>query len=71
MLTPLARRVISRTRRLNRSRGFGAMTRLTSTSGKAESEKLPFLRPCYRTLCLMHLELAAPRKSALWKKTGA
>src|SRR6266567_3711386 len=30
MLTPLARRVISRTRRLNRSKAFGAMARLTS-----------------------------------------
>ena len=30
MLTPLARRVISRIRRLNRSSAFGAMTRLTS-----------------------------------------
>src|SRR5207253_4352057 len=30
MLTPLARRVISRTRRLNRSRALGAMARLTS-----------------------------------------
>jgi hypothetical protein len=30
MLTPLARRVISRIRRLNRSKAFGATTRLTS-----------------------------------------
>lgn len=30
MLTPLARRVIALTRSLNRSRAFGAMTRLTS-----------------------------------------
>jgi hypothetical protein len=30
MLTPLARRVISRIRSLNRTRAFGAITRLTS-----------------------------------------
>jgi hypothetical protein len=58
MLTPFARRVISRIRRLNRSKALGAITRLTSGPAvKAEPEKLPFLRSCHRTLRLIHLEL--------------
>src|SRR5450759_2137494 len=58
MLTPLARRVISRIRCLNRSKAFDAITRWTSGPVvKAESEKLSFLRSRHRTLRLIHLEL--------------
>src|SRR5215467_9582267 len=58
MLTPFARRVISRTRCLNRSRAFGAMTRLTSGPAvKLNPRKLPLLRSRHRTLRLIYLEL--------------
>jgi hypothetical protein len=58
MLTPLALRVISRIRCLNRSSDFGAIVPLdVRTSRKAEPEELPFLRPCHRTLRLIYLEL--------------
>src|SRR5713101_5159086 len=55
MLTPFARRVISRTRRLNRSKAFGAITRLTS--GPAVKLNPRNFRACGRTLRLIHLEL--------------
>src|ERR1700694_4329014 len=58
MLTPFARRVISRIRCLNRSKAFGAMAPLPpGPRRKAEPEKLPFLRSCHRTLSLIYLEL--------------
>src|SRR5206468_6164932 len=58
MLTPLALRVISRIRRLNRSRDFWRDRALdVRTSREAEPEKLPFLRSCHRTLRLVYLEL--------------
>src|SRR6266700_7815380 len=58
MLTPLACRVISRIRRLNRSKTFGAMTRLSSGPGsKAEPEKLSLLWSCHCALRLIYLEL--------------
>jgi len=56
MLTPLACRVISRIRRLNRSKAFGATFNLW-TGGKAESEKLSLLWSCHCALRLIYLEL--------------
>src|SRR5262245_57564839 len=50
MLTPFARRVISRIRRLNRSRAFGAMTRLTS--GPAVKLNPRNFRSCGRATAL-------------------
>lgn len=68
MLTPVARLVISRIRRLNRSSAFGAMTRLASgpTDSKAEPEKLP-LRGCATALFFTPLWQALIR-SAAWKR---
>src|ERR1017187_6303552 len=61
MLTPFARRVISRIRRLNRSKAFGAITRLTSGPAVKLNPRNavahPFLRSCHRTLRLIYLEL--------------
>src|SRR6516225_9154082 len=57
MLTPLALRVISRIRRLNRSRDFGAIVRLMS--GPAEKLNPRNFRSCGRAtaLFLVYLEL--------------
>jgi hypothetical protein len=58
MLTPLALRVISRIRRLNRSRDFGAIVRLVS--GPAVKLNPRNFRSCgraHRTLGLVYLEL--------------
>ena len=61
MLTPLARRVISRMRP-KPIQSFGAIDALhLRTGGKAESEKLSFLRSRHRTLRLIHLELESLR----------
>src|SRR5580658_3012080 len=58
MLTPFARRVISRIRRLNRSRAFGAITRLTSGPAlKLNPRNFRSLRSRHRALCLVYLEL--------------
>ena len=48
MLTPLARRVISRIRRLNRFRAFGAVTRVTSEQAVKASVVTPSASPCSR-----------------------
>jgi hypothetical protein len=50
MLTPFARRVISRTRALNRSKALGAMTRLTS--GPAVKLNPRNFRSCGRAAAL-------------------
>src|ERR1035438_10318740 len=50
MLTPFARRVISRIRRLNRSKAFGAITRLTS--GPAVKLNPRNFRSCGRATAL-------------------
>jgi hypothetical protein len=51
MLTPLALRVISRIRRLNRSRDFGAIVRLKS--GPAEKLNPRNFRSCGRATALL------------------
>src|SRR5437762_2044262 len=57
-LTPLARRVKSRTRALNPSRAFDAIAHLTSGSAvKGEAEKHSILRLRYRTLGRIDREL--------------
>src|SRR5437773_1955716 len=57
MLTPFARRVISRIRCLNRSKALGAITRLTSGPAVKLNPRNSFLRSRHRTLRLIHLEL--------------
>ena len=54
MLTPLALRVMSRIRCLNRSSDFGDVR----TSRKAEPEKLSFLRSCHALLASFTLSLS-------------
>src|ERR1700746_2747340 len=70
MLTPLALRVISRIRRLNRSRDFGAIVRLKS--GPAEKLNPRNFRSCGRATALLKVLLcnthAETRK--LWKRSA-
>ena len=50
---------------LDRARAAGAMTRRTSGPVvKLNPRQLPLLRPCHRTLRLMHLELEALRNES-------
>ena len=80
MLTPLALRVISRIRRLNRSKDFGAMVRLTC--GPAEKLNPRNFRSCGRATALFvwftlslsfrvmnHVTLSITRCPARWLRT--